>query len=204
MLTKEIKLFRFDELSENAQEKAINRYKDEKDFYFCFAVNFKSIEYFAEQILNSKIKKYSIHPYYHSYIEYDKSFLTDEIMDLKGLRAFKWIYNNIIDNCFNGKCFSTDGKYNYKFRYSKIIENLEDCIFTGACSDFYITDILRDLLENKIDCGLTVEKLIKDIFDNWVKKTKEDMEYEDSEEFAKSVLDNGEEIYLENGKLFKY
>ena len=157
MKTIEIKVYRFDELSETAKETA------KESFGYC--------DFWYSEIMESMRLSGGI------YDEINKS-------DLSGLRLYKWIVNNILpDLTAQKKYYVSNGTYNSYFsakkrtyagektRFSKIIKEVDAVYLTGVCFDYDFLEPLFDFLRNPIGALSHVD--VHHICDQIVEKERE-------------------------------
>jgi len=195
------KIYKFNELSEEAQGKAIedhrqfiaedNPWHDERvDTLNAF-----------EKIFPVKVKDWEYG--YHNFINFE--FTEDEDHEeLTGWRLVAYLWNNYQDKLWKGKYYSTPGyydenkKYHYKFRHSKIILD-NSCVLTGYCMD---DDILKEIYQymNKPD-SRNFKELLYDCLQEWVFAANQDYEYQMSDEAIKENIEANEYEFTENGEL---
>lgn len=192
MRTVRVKLFKFGELKEEAQEKALENYRrrpyediwrSERD------ASYEAAEKIYEELEN----------------------IQEEIC---GARLYAWIENNLshywtkqnrISKHGEGKKFrNSDWEYKFykcvKFRVSKIFStnNLENCPLTGVCYDF---DFLKPIIEfmkspdmRTCNTDLTIP--------DYEKVAQADYEWEMSEEYIKDNFEANEYEFTKDGKQY--
>jgi hypothetical protein len=183
MKTIEIKVYRFDELSEKAKEKAKESFGYDNPW--------------ENEIAESMRLAGGI------YDEINKS-------DLSGLRLYKWIVNNILpDLTAQKKYYVSNGSYNSYFsvkrkiyagekaRFSKIIKEIDALHLTGVCFDYDFLEPLFDFLRNPIGDLSHVD--VYYICDRIVEKEREYF-FMDAN-FSEHCDINGIMFY-ENGKMY--
>ncbi len=91
MRTIRIKLYKFNELSESAKQKAIQDYRNDGNDMDIYAEIIDSVKAMAD-IFNLKNGR--------EYTDIRCSHIDDNIMELKGIRLYKYIINNYYNDLF--------------------------------------------------------------------------------------------------------
>jgi len=186
MGTIETKIYTFNELSEDAKEKAIQKWR-ENSYEFDWVDDYlesikKGLDHFDCELID-----YSIDPlnaYCSSFkIKFNHSFNAQE---MKSLRFWKYIQNNYS---------SYFCKYQKKFRNT--FEG--NCPFTGFCSDEYFLDEIREFLKKPYDY-MNLYDLMRLCVDSTLSALQSDCEHQLSDEYISEQLSDGYE-FTENGKL---
>ena len=150
MRTIEVKLYKFEELSEKAKENAISEHRSRGsiDMEWCYSEAHETVKKFCEV--------FGVVMGLDSWLDVRTGHIDDDILELSGLRLRKYIINNYFDDIYGGKYFSlwskTDinphfregghaPKGKLKGRHSKVMFT-RDCPFTGVCYDY---DILNNM-----------------------------------------------------------
>lgn len=189
MKTVNLNLYQFDELSEKAQEKVINSWR-ENDEYFWGDENAESLNAFCK-IFAIKIKGYDYG--YQNYIS--ASFNLDyEIMELSGLKLHKYLVNNYLNDIYKPKYYFK----NSKKRLSKIQKH-NDCVLTGYYIDNEIMAALYDFIKKPDNS--TLESLLNDCLNNWLIACRKDYEYWISAESIREDILSNDYLFLANGEL---
>ena len=208
MKTIEVKIYSFDELTETAQQNAINHFRQIQDFSFEFEEIISSVKKLIE-VLNLKGgDTYANLKYWH---------IEDEILQLSGVRLYKYILNNYgyalfkpkylkrIDKAVNYKQFickqHKDHKGNiYTQLYSKY-KITDSGVLTGFCYDDDILKPVYEFLKNP--CKYTTfEHLIQDI-ENAISKTFQDAEeWLNSDEYIINMIQANGYEFTEEFKLY--
>lgn len=208
MKTIEIKLYSFDELSEDAKENAINNYRntDYDNFY-------------ADELIDSVkafLELFNIDTY-RSYSDFKLCNVDANILELQGIRLYKWIMNNYysdlfkpkyiksIDNEIYSRALICKVKTNYKgIKYTQIYSKVNvsnDCILTGVCYDDNILKPIYDFL-SKPDKNTTYEDLMKDV-ENAVAKAYQDIEdWINSDEYIIENIQSNNYEFTKDGKRY--
>jgi hypothetical protein len=182
MQTKTIEIYSINELSEKAKIKAYNDWLN--NFYYAWASdNEASLKAFAE-IFVLKIKSFE-YDTCNGNVSWDYNFYenVDIIENLKGVRLYKWIMNNIYPHISQYKNYWLTSKTkinpinNFPLsikRTSKIIKET-NCPLTGYCMDNAILQPILDFIKTP-DLSINLTDLIKQCFNEWVKACCEDCE----------------------------
>ena len=151
-----LKVYKFDELSKDSQEKIIERerWNVMEQCMDAYSVDYKKSMKAFEDMTDTEVYDWEV-----GYERYDFSYefkYNDPIYEhptdynrdifpknLCGKLLFRYINNNIMPHITKGKYYSIgkyiDGKYNYKCRRSRVILGYEDnCPLTGMCYDYYL------------------------------------------------------------------
>lgn len=221
MKTIELKLYSFNELSDEAKGQAIERYRNNIHDYAWTGENKDTLEKFAE-IFPIKITDWS----YGGRGEGVSFYFTesDEIENMSGLRLAKYLWNNYKTDIFKpkwrdmGKLGLTDNPIRHKRVKSKQITN--NCPNKGKYSNSYYSAIFTDTwcqltgyyMDNEIldeiykyidkPDSRTFRDLLEDCFDNWVKACNADIEYQNSDEYISEHLEVNEYEFTENGEIY--
>ena len=195
MKTIKINLYRFEELSEEAKEKAIENYKNDNIETLGVSwqeENFESIKAVLN-FFDVKIKNWSID--YSSaacsFIDWEfKSEYNEELKNLSGARLFKYILNNYIDKKTGSLNSVFDGKH-------------DDgrCLFTGYCAD---GDIIAPIIEflQKPTKYINFKDLISDVISAGLQYIENDYNYQNSDEAITEELLNSDFYFNASGKKF--
>ena len=139
-----IKVYSFDELSKEVQDKIIERERwDVMDNAMeCSRMEFDDTLKEFERITDSRVTCYDVGycGYNFGRVCSDKlAFEGFDLEDLSGKLLFRYISNEIMPYLIRGKYYSTcgkydkNGKYTYKSRRSKVLmESFDGCPLTGV------------------------------------------------------------------------
>lgn len=213
MRTVRTKIYKFDELEDRAKAKAISDFRNkgiDTDYIYDEAHN--SVEKFHE-IFHTKEGS-------RSWLDVQTGHIDDNIVELRGLRLQKYLWNNFKNEIFKGKYY---GELVYTFkdgtkipisnehpigarhvkRYSKtILDN--SCVLTGVCYDMDLLDPIYTYL-NKTDFSndtTTFESLIEDCFKSLEKSIENEVEGRESDESIKEDIENNEYEFTIDGNVF--
>lgn len=180
-------VYTYDELSEGAKERAIEEisaipmwedWSDEES----------SLRAVAEHI-GAKLD-YSVCAFTYSYVFFDVN-LDNDVDDLRGVRAYKWIWNNWIKYLFHPRTIFA--RMSRKHRESKC-SNYAGCAFTG----YYMDDVLIVAWENfckELNEQSSIEDFIEELESVACRWWQEDMEYRQSREYIEELYVEGYDFY---------
>lgn len=212
-----VKLFKFDELSDNAKEKAIEDWRNDSigrnDYAWTEEVK-QSLEAFAN-IFPVKIKDWSYGGRGEG-ISFEMTSDYDEIEEMSGWRLATYIWNNYRNELFTGKYY---GKLVYTFkdgtpipkstehpvgcrhvtRYSRVmLENA--CVLTGMWIDDTILGPVYKFLSNP-QSNTTFKELMEDCFSEWVKGANENIEDQNSDDYITETIRANEYEFTKDGTM---
>ena len=152
MRTIETKIFTFDELSEEAKENAVNSIRSKGiDTDFIYDDAYETVKQFNDVFGCTENNR--------TWLEAELNNLSEDVLNLKGLRLRTYIINNFSHELIKGKYFSlwskTDVSYKYhkegypvlKSRNSKVLFD-HCCVLTGVCYDDTILGPVYDFIYN--------------------------------------------------------
>ena len=194
-----ITAYTFDELSEQAKQRVINRKRKNLDSSSYYDEAYQSVKAF-HNIFGTK-------EWTRSWLNVRTGHLDDTLTEMRGQRAANYIWNNYKTDLFKGKYYSlwskTEVSYKHypkgypvlKSRYSRITLNT-DCVLTGVCYDNDLLDPIYNFL-NKPDESMTFEELINDCFHSLTKALENEDDYRYSEDgIREECIDD---LFTENG-----
>lgn len=193
MRTEELKIYTFEELSKKAQKKAIESYRQDTD-YFIYSDELSET---LEAISKATNCDYDIYSY--DGVEYRVTLSSDEdygILNLSGVRAYKFIYNNYIKPYRKGKYLK---HHKNKAVYSNVIFNY-DCPFTGVCFDMVLFSVFEDFTKLiKDGANLSIKYFIESVAEIYGEEWTNSNECELSKEFITDYFISNEYEFLEDG-----
>lgn len=204
MRTIRTKVCKFNELSETAQQKAIEKYRSNNTEIFWADENRESMEEFAK-LFPITVKRWSYGDRGEGvYFSFDES---DEIENLTGQRLATYIWNNYKDYIYSPKQYwICQGRHNTvganaKHRDSKIFLYEEFyCPLTGYCMDNEIIAPLYEFMRKP--CNSTNFKdLLQDCFDSWVRACDKDIDYQNSDEYITETIEANEYEFTVDGRM---
>ena len=209
-----IKVYSFDELSKEVQDKIIERERwDVMDNAMeCSRMEFDDTLKEFERITDSRVTCYDVGycGYNFGRVCSDKlAFEGFDLEDLSGKLLFRYISNEIMPYLIRGKYYSTcgkydkNGKYTYKSRRSKVLmECFEGCPLSGVCYDCDVLEPLFDYYRNWARPeyrSLTFRDVMERCYDRLFNTLYMEYEYRASDESVREELSVREDYYYEDG-----
>lgn len=205
MRTETVTYYTFDELSPQAQGRAIQD-RREANWQEPFFWADEAMESIKEGLnaFGSSIGRYSI--------QWDNANLSsvpfsmpENVEELTGLRLRTWIINNaysaLRERKPQGKYYFPEGSKKGRYpRRSRIIYTDTSCPFTGVCYDESFLDPIRKFMA-KPDPGTTFEELMEDAISAVLKDVESEIEYRDTDEAIREELEANGYEYTKNGKI---
>lgn len=182
-------LYKFDELSEEAQENAIEKYRERFEHWEIPWQHeiFQSLKKLLETT-NIKLVDYQLGLCSYSYIKID---IDEDTGNLEGARALGWLENNLF---WKLRTTRTEYLKNRKqnFSYGHRIGKIKDCPLTGIHFDH---DYLAALKENILN-GCNLKDAFRNLADTYVKLLETELDNENNPETIKeNILANDYEFY---------
>lgn len=198
METRTYNVYKFEELSKEAQEKAHEEYLQCVGYHWNDEA-LGTLQAFAKKF-DITIKDYSIDTY-NVYVSWSFDFSDEEKEERKAIKLYKYLQNNIIDTIEKGKFYSVgkygkDGKYSYKSRNSKILKEWD---LTGYCIDYDILEPLKKFMSHIENINL--ETLIDRCIKSWGEAVKSDMQEQESFEHYKEICQINDYYFTIDGKI---
>ena len=207
MRTVRTKIYKFEELTKEAQQKAINKHREVMDNDFIYDDTHKVVEAFND-VFETKEGR-------NSWLDVYTDHMEENILELKGLRLQKYLWNNYKNQLFKGKYYSLwskkDISYKYhkngypvlKSRYSKVLKQ-NSCVLTGMCYDDYMLQPIYDFLEkrNFSNCTITFYNLINDCFDELRKTVENEIDYRNTDDAIIEEIKANDYEFTKDGKQF--
>jgi len=194
-------VYKFNELSDEAKDNAIENYRNSDKEYFWLDENRETMEKFA--------KLFPIEVTNWSYggrgegVSFTSS-MDGAIEELTGQRLATYLWNNYKRDLFKGKYYSkqratsTPEKYQYVKRYSRIqLEN--SCVLTGYYMDNEILDPIYQFLDSPRNINFL--ELLEECFDAWVMACNQEIESQDSDEYIADHLEANNYEFTEEGEI---
>ena len=198
MRTIERKIYRYDELSDQAQKVAIESMKGEIS-----SVRTESDSYEYHHTLEMIEQIFRVHIYdwrvdeYNSYFRFDFVGIDEDIENEPRL-LLRYLNNNVLPCIDNRKRYYARGCR--ASRRSKIMfENEYVYCITGTWTDSAIDDALNNIkrsLKKHLNAREFVENLLEGFFGQW----RNDYEYDCSDEFIAEEIETNDYEFFEDGK----
>ena len=152
MKTKTYTVYKFNELPEEAKQKAIEKWRSSDGYPFSYD-NARSLEAF-EKISPVKVSKWEYG--YQNFINFEMT-CDDETAQLTGKKLAAYLkehYGDILKQC---------------------------CPFTGYCMDEPLLDPIRNFIKKPVK-NVTLEDVMRDCLEAWLDSCRQDYEYSLSDE----------------------
>lgn len=187
MRTKTINIYSFDELSEEAKEKAIEYYRERNTEIFWMDETIESLKELFKNCDGISLKDYSLGEY-QSWIKVD--FTNEEVENFTGKRAMAWIENNLLSN-IRTSYYGNKRKELRKYGNGYYAGKIKPCPFTGYCVD---DDLLDDLIKEVKD-GNDLKTVFEGLAITIQRIIQNEVECQNSEEYiAEHFEANGYEF----------
>lgn len=200
-IIEEKNIYKFDELSSQAKQKAVYHFACSMDYSFN-EDNRQSVELFLASI-GYNLVNYCISDCEPSWIRISSRDSDQE--SLTGTRLYGFIYKWYAANFLTRKRYSKGNIYSKesKIRLSRINRVEEGCPFTGYYMDDAATAYIKaTLFEGKFDPTMTLDEFVHNCIDLFVKDWQADYEYYYSEENVEELSEANEWEYLEDGSFY--
>lgn len=200
----ETAVYKFDELSEQAQQKVIENWRTDEQHPWSDE-NRESLEAFCNLFpIKSTDWEYGYRNYINSRFTGDSDH-----EELSGIRLQRYLVNNYWRDLFKGKYYSINlrenGTYSFKSRHSRC-QFESSCPFTG----YFMDDvILQPIIQYMLDPRKTgsfwqqtnFADLLHDCLQAWLKGCQDDYENWLSEEYIREEIFANDYEFTEDGKL---
>ena len=202
-ITNTFNVYSFEELSEEAKEKAIDNFRYDGSYLSWQDETVNSIEKISKA-MNCIAECYS-----YDGIKYYVSFTSNEYEDieaLKGKRAYAYIVNNYLmpnksyKTYWKDRCIYADGRKNWK-RKSNLFYNWDNCPFTGYYMDCCFIEAWKKW-EKNFNKNSTVEDFIELVANNLAEDWTKDNEYQQTDEYIIEMIEINDYEFLEDGRQY--
>lgn len=188
-------VYTFNELSDEAKEKAISNYRDSNTEIFWVDETLESLKGLFENCNGIKLKDYSLGEC-NSWIRVD--FTNEEVENVSGKRALAWIENNLLCNIrIPVNSLAVNGTRRKLAQYGRYYRAgmIKPCPFTGYCADDdFLDSLLKDIKE-----GSDLKTAFEGLASEYQKIINNEIEYQNSEEYITEHLEVNEYEFDENG-----
>ena len=191
MKTHTIKTYDINELTPEAQQRALDHWVEHHHAIFWRDEILESLTALFDHCNGVTLKNYSL-DYCQSWLTL--SFDEDDARQLQGARAMAWIENNLIYGLrisWRGIKRKELSKYGRYYRPGMV----KPCPFTGLCyDDEYIDALLKDIKE-----GATLEQAFEWLVGTYQKMYTSEIEEQQSLEYFKEHASANEYQFLKDG-----
>ena len=198
MRTIERKIYRYDELSEQAKEVAIEsiREKISSAIIESESYDYRNTLNKIENIFGVKVYDWSVNEY-NSYFRFEFTHIDEETENEPRL-LLRYLNTNVLPCIDNAKrYYSKTAKISRKSRilYTKSYE----CCLTGCWCDYAVDNALNNIkqsVKNKVNAREFVNSILEGFFKQW----RNDCEYSNSDECIAEDIDANNYEFYENGE----
>lgn len=193
--------FRYEELSEEAKQKAYLAWLAGQD-QSLYSDEFRETLSKFEEIFPVKVCDWEVDGYTfrHRFVIAGD----DGIESVSGIRLAIYLWNNYARCITKGKYYSktiSTSPFQYISRHSKVITSMEDCPLTGVCWDYEILQPIIDCLTYRKIYN-DAEELFQDCLDNFFSAWQGQLEYESSQGFFEEEVAIHDCLYNKDGSPF--
>lgn len=196
MRTKTIKLYSINELSEDAREHALKKYRENQTEIFWSEEIFESLKGLFNACSGVSLKDYSLEQF-NSWIKVE--FDREESKELTGKRAIAWINNNLLVNIrIPENSLSDKGKRSELAKYGRYYRagEIKPCPFTGYCADDdFLDSLLKDVKE-----GTDLKTAFEGLATEYQRILNDEIDYQNSEEYIIEHMEINEYEFTEDGE----
>lgn len=214
MRTVRTKVYKFNELTEDAKQKAIQHRREHFDNSYIYEDARATVNAFNE-IFNTQTSN-------RSFLEVRTGHMEDDILNLSGLRARTYLYNNYFTELYQGKYYNVKANHPLKHRrvksttykngnthnaYRSAITLENSCVLTGMCYDENMLEPLYKFMEkydHKQDQHTTLEDLFTECFETLRITLEREEEYLNSDAHITEELEQYESEFLATGHYFNF
>lgn len=199
-----INIYKFNELSPDAQRRA---WENGPDFSDTYSDEYRATLAAFEQIFDINVYSYSVgNCIYNPDFHYVLAGAADDAPENRPIRLATYIWNNYADQIKKGRYYSTrgryvDGKYTYKYRHSNITFEMDNCPLTGVCMDCDILAPILDCLHYKRFYN-SINELFDDCLSAFFRAWDGEIEYCNSLEYFADWAENNDIEFLETGEIY--
>jgi len=176
MRTETVDIYRFEELEPHAQERAIERASSSGWYGDAWADEWRDTLKAAERALPIRVKDWTVDPW--GLTDATIETTDEQLEDLSGVRAWKWIHNSGLADAI-----------------------AKPCPWTGYCGDEAFLAPLRAFILRP-DARFLGD-LFQECGDAWARGWRDDIEYQMSDEAIGEDLTINEVEFTEDGDLYR-
>lgn len=210
MKTIEINLYSFDELSDKAKRKALNKHIENEDFSFIWEEAHETVKAFCDKTI--------VKTYQDSWLEPNFNNIDDSILNLTGVRLMKYFINNFVflykrkylkffdghknHKMITNKTVQSKGKSNGK-KYCFATSNIQketSYNLTGCCYDNDLLDPIYKFIQNPKD-NKNFEDIICECFYSLKKSIENEIEAKQTIEYFAELCEMNNYYFTEQGEM---
>lgn len=184
-----VKLYKFEELDEDVRSSIVDgkRWKVMGTLMDGYNSDYENTLGEFCRIFDVRMKDWQV-GYEDYYFSFELSEDLDDHIndfyaeDIKGKHLRRYL-NRIFDCIIKGRYYSThgytdkNGKYHYRYRYSKVSFDRHDCNLTGVCYDEDILDRVWKVWDKPIPDNYSLHDLVNDCLDDFFSAWHKEYEY---------------------------
>lgn len=220
MKTIEVTLYKFNELSEKAKEVAINNERENVCVNYIYDDAYCTVKSFNSVFGTSEGS--------YSWLDVNTSSFDNSILELRGFRLQKYLWNNYKDTLYKRKYLkhgelavakkpfhkmkkqteitsncSNKGKISVSY-YSNIQKESKNCNLTGVCYDEVILKPIYEFLDKRdfSNCTIDFESLLNNCFYELKKSIAKEVDYRNSYEAICEDLIEKDYDYTKDGQIY--
>lgn len=196
-----INIFKFNELSEDAKQKAIEEYRNNTlkhgDFHWISEI-VDSLKGLFESFDSVHLTDYNLGSYNRNN-RIKVSFDNEEAEDLRGKRALAYLENNLLNNIrISRQAYLMNRKDYLRFGNSYRVGKIEPCPFTGYCAD---DDFLSSLLKD-IKKGFTLKESCLNLADKAAELIEAEEQSQLENDYISDTILANEYEFLQDGSQY--
>jgi hypothetical protein len=210
MRTIRTRVYKFDELSKDAQEYAVKKWLEDETYDYLFNEAYETVKRFAD-IFDINIRQYDFLEHYRSDYRLD---LDDNILQLSGSRLLSYLWNNYKDSLFKGKYYSVKSDKELKHKrvkskklsngnifnaYYSAIQLDHSCVLTGVYYDDCILEPIYKFLDHPDNSDLN--DLLEECFVQINKAVESEIQYQSSFEAVSKTIRINEYEFYKDGRM---
>lgn len=196
-----VKIYEFSELSGKAQRRA---WETGPDFSDSYSSDYRATLAAFEKIFDISVYRWNVDDCRYSF-DYVTAGRATEAPEGDALRLARYMWNNYAEYIQKGRYYSTrgryiDGKYHYKYRYSKVTKQMDNCPLTGFCADLDILQPVIDCLHYKTFFN-SYEELMDECLDSFFRAWRNDIDYCNSFDYFAEMCECNHYEFYETGEM---
>ena len=212
MQTKRVKVYKFQELTEQAKQVSIEDRRRFIDASYIYEDAHNTVKEFHDIFGTKETSR--------NWLEVYTGHIDDDILNLSGIRLYKYLWNNYKTKLYQGKYYNVNANHPLKHKrvksttfkngnthnaYRSAITLENSCVLTGMCYDENMLEPLYKFMEkydHKQDQHTTLEDLFTECFETLRITVENEEEYINSDKAIREDIEELDDEYLANGKAF--
>lgn len=193
MRTIRTKVYKFDELSEQAKQTAIEKIRDKYTYEYDYPWQEEGIESLKEFCHQLDLELYAWEYSTDAWADVRDSKIEDSILALSGNRLRTYLVNNYDYLLHKRKVYESKSKK----RVSRIKWIETDCPLTGYCFDCDILNVLMGFIKKPDNKDF--QDLIRDCVGAWSRAVRSECEYFGSDDYVREEIQANELEFMKGG-----